>query len=208
MVALLSARFAPPQLQNTEGEPLVMCEATLHSDDPAGLAALLDTAYDRVEGEAQWIEHVTTHGMERIRATLELDGTDLHVEANSEARLDRLLAKVRELQPGLTLTAEARRPADDVQEAMSRAPFSGAGATLDPDEPAVAAALAEFVRAQEQAWLDEPVPALAGATPREAAADPTRRPDLLRLLDTYDAPTSAGVVGMDPSRLRSALGVG
>jgi tetratricopeptide (TPR) repeat protein len=208
LVALLSARFAPPQLSNTEGEPLVICEATLRADDPAGLAALLDTAYDRVEGEHRWFEHVTTHGMERIRATLELDGTDLHVEVNSEARLDRLLARVLELQPGLTLTAETRRPVEDVQEVVSRAPSSGPQAAVDPTDPAVAAALADFVRAQERAWLDEPVPALAGATPREAAADPTRRPDLLRLLDTYDVPMPAGAVGMDPARLRSALGLG
>lgn len=207
LIAVLSGRFAPPQLQNTEGDPLVFCEATLRSQDPDGLAAQLDAAYDRLEGETRWVEHVTTHGMERIRATLELDGADLHVEVNSEARLDRVLATVRELQPDLTLTAETRRPADDVQEVMSRAPFSGSGSVLDPQDPAVAAALAEFVRAQEQAWLDEPIPALDGATPREAAADPTRRPDLLRLLDTYDVPTGAGVVGMDPARLRSALGL-
>lgn len=209
LVALLSARFAPPQLQNTEGEPLVMCEATLRSHDPVGLAALLDTAYDRVDGaDSQWIEHVTTNGMERIRATLELVGADLRVEANSEARLDRVLARVGELQPGLTVTTEARRPAGDVQEAMSRSAFSGAGMPLDAADPAVAAALAEFVRTQEQAWVDDPIPALAGATPRQAAADPTRRPDLLRLLDSYDRPTPAGVVSMDPARLRTALGLG
>jgi tetratricopeptide (TPR) repeat protein len=209
VAALLSARYAPPQLQNTEGEPMVMCEATLRSDNPVALAGLLDRAYDPVEGEAgQWVEHVTTHGMERIRATLELDGADLKVEVNSEARMDRVLASVRELQPGLTVVAETRRPAADVQEAIGRAPFSGSGAALDPAHPAVAAALEEFIRAQEQAWLDDPIPALAGATPREAAADPTRRPDLLRLLDTYDEAAGAGVVTMDPARLRSALGLG
>jgi tetratricopeptide (TPR) repeat protein len=209
VAALLSARYAPPQLQNTEGEPMVMCEATLGSEDPVALAVLLDKAYDAVEGEAgQWVEHVTTHGMERIRATLEVDGHDLKVEANSEARMDRVLAVVHKLQPELTLLEETRRPAADVQEAISRAPFSGSSASLDPADPAVAAALAEFIRTQEQAWLDEPIPALAGATPREAAADPTRRPDLLRLLDTYDEPAGAGVVTMDPARLRSALGLG
>jgi tetratricopeptide (TPR) repeat protein len=209
LAALLSARYAPPQLQNTEGEPMVMCEATLRSDDPVALAGLLDTAYDAVEGDAgQWVEHVTTHGMERIRATLELDGTDLKVEVNSETRMDRVLARVRELQPGLTLVAETRRPAADVQQAISRAPFSGSGAALDPAHPAVAAALEEFIRAQEQAWLDDPIAALAGATPREAAADPTRRPDLLRLLDAYDEPTGAEIVTMDPARLRAALGLG
>lgn len=208
LVALLSARYAPPQLQNTEGDPMVFCEATLRSRDPGTLADLLDAAYDRVEGGApRWIEHVTTHGMERIRATLEMEGLDLHVDANSEARLDRVLARVHELQPGLTLITEARRPAGEVQDAMSRAPFSGSDAALDPHDPEVSAALGEFIRAQEQAWLDDPIPALAGATPREAAADSTRRPDLQRLLDTYDVSTQAGVVSMDPARLRSALGL-
>jgi hypothetical protein len=91
---------------------------------------------------------------------------------------------------------------------MSRSPLSAPGAALDPDGPELAAALTEFIRAQEQAWLDAPIPALSGATPREAAADPTRRPDLVRLLDSYDTPTAAGVVSMDPARLRSALGLG
>ncbi len=208
LAALLSARYAPPQLQNTEGEPLVMCEATLRSDDPVALADLLDRAFDAVEGEAgHWVEHVTTHGMERIRATLEVDGPDLRVEVNSEARMDRVLARVRTLQPGLILLGQTRRPAADVHEAVGRAPLSGSGAALDPADPAVAAALAEFIRAQEHAWLDDPIPALAGATPREAASDPTRRPDLLRLLDTYEEPTGSGFVTMDPTRLRAALGL-
>ena len=91
---------------------------------------------------------------------------------------------------------------------MTRAPFSSSGSTLDPNDPALASALEEFIRTQERAWLDDPVPALGGATPREAAADPTRRPDLFRLLDSYAAPNLAGVVGMDPDRLRSALDLG
>ncbi|MFL6122612.1 hypothetical protein [Actinophytocola sp.] len=34
-----------------------------------------------------------------------------------------------------------------------------------------------FIRDYERKWLDEPIPALAGHTPREAAANPTRRGD-------------------------------
>ncbi|MDZ4232460.1 MAG: hypothetical protein U1C73_01570, partial [Dietzia sp.] len=40
-------------------------------------------------------------------------------------------------------------------------------------------------------------------TPRQAANDPTRRADMVRLLDSF--PTVAG--GMDADRLRSALGL-
>jgi tetratricopeptide (TPR) repeat protein len=38
LLEALSARFAPPQLENTEGDPLVQCEATRRSVAPAGLA--------------------------------------------------------------------------------------------------------------------------------------------------------------------------
>jgi hypothetical protein len=206
LLATLSTRFAPPQLQNTEGEPLVLCEATLHSPDPAALTLALDTVYRRTDNHADgicWHEYVTTHGTERIRATISVDGADVLVETNSETRQNRVLARLRELQPGLTLRHETRHPAEDVQEVMSRAPH---GLTppdeLDPNEPAIAAALAEFVKNQERAWLDEPIPALGGITPRAAAADPTRRDDLIRLLNSYPA---AGPGLLDATRFRKAL---
>jgi hypothetical protein len=58
----------------------------------------------------------------------------------------------------------------------------------------------------ETAWLDEAIPALAGHTPRECANDPTRRPDLIRLLDSF--PQDNGQPGtMSPTRLRTVLGL-
>ena len=76
LVAYLSRRFAPPTLTNTEGDPLAICEATVRVGDPAGIEAALDDAYDRVDGDEppRWFEHVTTQGMQRIRAALVLDG--------------------------------------------------------------------------------------------------------------------------------------
>jgi hypothetical protein len=61
-------------------------------------------------------------------------------------------------------------------------------------------------RKYELAWLDESIPALGGHPPRECANDPTRRPDLIRLLDSF--PPDDGQLGtMSPARLRSALGL-
>ena len=60
LVSTLSRRFAPATLTNTEGEPLVICEATVRVGDPDGIAAALDETYDRVDGEEppRWHEHV------------------------------------------------------------------------------------------------------------------------------------------------------
>ncbi len=213
LVAFLSARFAPPTLTNTEGEPTVLCDAQLKVGDVERLIALLDNRYDRSDdqpdGTLTWFEHVVTGGMERIRASLELSVDELHINANSETRFDRVLGTVRALGPSVTLLDETREPAGDLR-AMQRLAANGSkpqGALLDPAaDPALAATLNEMARTYEAAWLDESIPALAGHTPRECAADPTRRPDLIRLLDSF--PEDDGTPGaMSPARLRAALGL-
>ncbi|CAM2950850.1 hypothetical protein BST27_12850 [Mycobacterium intermedium] len=209
LVAQLSRRFAPPELVNTEGDPLAICEATVQVSDPAAMEAALDGTYDRVEGyePPQWIEHVTTNGMNRVRASLVLDGQTLRVQTNSETRMDRVLTLLARLDPTMNLLEDSRRPIHDVREAAElggQLPTAGEDA-LDPDDPEVAAMLDDFIRDYETKWLDEPIPALKGHSPRQAADDPTRRGDLIKLLDSF--PTEARSGTMDVRRLRAALGL-
>ena len=206
LVEFLTRRFAPTVLQNTEGDPLVFCEATLRGDDSVALAKILDDTYDRRNPAApEWFEHVTTDGMQRISATLRLEGDDLHVDTNSEERHERVLAELRELVPSITLVSESRRPFRDTREAAVLAAEAGQGGSsaLDQGDPDVAAMIEQVVRDYERRWLDELIPALGGITPRQAADDPTRRDDLIKLLDSFpaiDAPDA-----MSPARLRAAL---
>ena len=192
---------------------LVICDATLRVHDPAGLTEALDDAYDRDDDEPDgtlvWFEHLITHGMQRIRAHLELSDDELHVHADSEARFERVLAKIRALDPSVTVLSETREPAGDVRAVQRLAARSSAtpATFLDPAaDPGIAAALEEMARTYEAAWLDEPIPALAGHTPRECANDPTRRPDLIRLLDSFPQDTGRPDT-MSPARLRVALGL-
>ncbi|TCO53129.1 SEC-C metal-binding domain-containing protein [Actinocrispum wychmicini] len=121
---------------------------------------------------------------------------ELTVRTNSEAHADSVLNTLRALDKTLTIVHEDRQPP---WEATTSAPTSPSSPPRD-----VAAALDQFIRDYERKWLDEPIPALAGHTPREAAADPTRRGDLIRLLDSFpDDPDTPGA--MNPDRLRRAL---
>ena len=210
LVAQLTRRFAPPRLVNTEGDPLAICEASVRLGDAAGIRAALDEVYDRSDGEetTRWFEHVVTDGLQRIRAALVLDGDTLSIETNSEQRMDRVLATLARLDPAMTVLDDDRRPIRDTREAAKLAkqmPVTGEGA-LDPDDPEVAAFLGEFIRDHETRWLDESIPALNGYTPRQAADDPTRRGDLIKLLDNFPAGAAARG-GMDADRLRTALGL-
>lgn len=210
LVAALSRRFVPPTLVDTEGEPLAICEATVLVGDPAILVAALDEEYDRVDGEEppQWLEYVTTQGIRRIRASLVLVGRKLQVEAISESRMDRVLDTLARLDPAVEVIDDIRRPLRDAREAAKLAtelPTADEEA-LDPDDSQAAAALDAFMRDYETRWLDEAIPALHGFTPRRAADDPTRRGDLIKLLDSFP-PGGSSSGRMDVDRLRAALGL-
>jgi hypothetical protein len=198
LIAALSRRFAPPTLHNTEGESLMMCDATLRVDDPPTLTQALNDTYDREDdqpdGTLVWYEHVITHGLQHIRAHIELDGDQLHIHANSTTRFERVLATITTLDPSMTVLSDTRQPAGDlqtIQQIAAHNPTPAAPAPkLDPTDPAIAAALDDMMRKYEQAWLDEPIPALAGHTPRQCADDPTRRDDLIRLLNSFPQDTN------------------
>ena len=209
LMAELSRRFAPATLTNTEGESLAICEATVRIGDPEGVEAALDDAYDRADGEEppRWHEHVTSHGMPHIRATVVRDGDTLRIETNSAERMDRVLTTLVRLDPAMRVLDDSRHPIRDAREAAElAAQLPVAEDALDPAAPEVAEMLDEFIREYEARWLDEPIPALDGHTPRQAADDPTRRGDLIKLLDSF--PADEGAPGrMSAERLRSALGL-
>jgi hypothetical protein len=102
---------------------------------------------------------------------------------------------------------DVRRPVRDTRGAAELASqLSAAEDALDTDAPEVAAMLDEFIREYETRWLDEPIPALDGHTPRQAADDPTRRGDLIKLLDSF--PADEDKAGrMSAERLRTLLGL-
>ncbi|GAA1677003.1 SEC-C metal-binding domain-containing protein [Kribbella yunnanensis] len=206
LVEFLTRRFAPAVLQNTDGDPLVFCEASLRTEDPVALSKLLDEQFDRGDPrEPTWIEHAMTDDLPRISATLRLSEDILQVETNSERRHQRIVTTIRELMPAIVLVSESRRPARDAREmaALAAGPTHDRGAVAGPADPATAAVLEEFVLEYEKRWLTEPIPALSGFTPRQAAADPTRRDDLIRLLASF--PEADGPGTMSPARLRAAL---
>jgi SEC-C motif len=79
-----------------------------------------------------------------------------------------------------------------------------AGVDGGDDDAVSAAVMAELGRQFQARWLDESVPALGGLTPRQAAADPTRRERVERLIDEFDR---MGTGVYDTAALRRELGL-
>jgi len=195
-----------PRMVTRESEPLVLCKAVLAVDRPDNARDVLDAAYDSREPDT-WVEmHELTPGDSILRATLHLSGSQLTVETMSEARMDRALGRLSTELPETELLSDERRALRPGE--MPPVPDHIANSPLDGVD--IAEVSVQIQEQFEHRWCDESVPALGGLTPREAAADPSRRETLERLLVQFEQanqihPTTA--IAMRPERLRDLLGL-
>ncbi|WP_172651897.1 SEC-C domain-containing protein [Rhodococcus opacus] len=202
LVEFLSARFAPPRLVTPDGHPMVACRAVFEVSDTAGIRRRLSRRFGAADADRwTWTEQGSVLGV--LNLARNTDPWVLEVEAMNEPRFESLVDAVGAADPGTRLREQTRTPA---AELMAQAQENVRPThPVDPEDPAIATALYEHIRGYEQQWLDDSIPALGGHTPRECAADPTRRDDLIRLLDSFPQEERPGA--MSVRRLREALGL-
>lgn len=196
---------APPRMANRDGEPMVLHE--VHLRPTSGwdqLVATLDSAYEPDESDFNvWREmHPIDEDESIVRATLRRDEDDLVVDVNSDARLERVLDV---LDPVAEVVSQTRNPATTMRQVKEA--FANSAPSDEPAEPLPPEFMAEIRDRYERRWLDQEIPALGGITPRQAAADPTRRPDLVALLRSFEDLPANPDVAMRPDVLRRELGI-
>lgn len=187
-------------LTTAEGEPAMMCEwrAPLGDGEAEKLTAALGRAGLSEEAPGVFVETVEVDDGTRVRGTVTVTGPAVEIDTNAEARLHRLVGRVREAFGDVTPDVDRRTPMWRVMDDRRLYDVSE-----PPAEPSASerAALDEVIREHEQRWIDESIPALDGLTPREARDHPTGRAALEELLASF--PVTAG--GFDPDRLRELL---
>ena len=225
---------APPELHNTDGDPLSLQRLIFAIDSPAGaFAALKELAAGDTEEELlQDAVYAADGALRRVAFTwsrrgnathaggdttvlgqIEIEGTQLAVEVNSAARaadFKRLIGerlggsaryRVTEIQSMERLMAEAR----DKRGPATQADLDQAALMARPE---VQAQVREMMVRHYAAWVDEPIPALQGKTPRDAVRSPAGREKVDALLKDIER-LGVGMAGYDASitaTLRSTLG--
>ncbi len=210
LIEYLLARLGPPALVTPEGDPIELCTATFTTTAPVKLARELDRLFSS-DNPGTWLVASDTDGGGqadgvRTLASLELTGRTLTLQTMSRARAARVIDLLDGVHAKLTQTDF--EVADPGQKRGGDGEPAGAqlAPTEDPtliEDPEVHAAMASYIAQYETSWLDSPIPALHGLTPRQAAADPTRREDLERLLAEF--PSTGSPLHMDAQRLRQLL---
>jgi hypothetical protein len=211
----------PPQLANTDGDPLEFM--TLHyrlapAATVAAVAAALAGVPD-LEAEddgARWTLLAPAAPAQKrrgrkgasdgdagrtVHASLSLEGGVLKVLVNSEARCERARALVDPVLAGLARPPLVERMTPEQAMAHSASASASTAPRLpegvDPAE--MHAALHAVLDRQYRQTLGEPVPMLGGKTPRQAARSKKGREAVANWLKTLEL-TSARLPADDPMR--------
>ena len=199
LAELIGHTFAPPDLRNTDNEPMVFHELRFTVPDAAQAAtALAGELQD--EGDGAFTLVRDSAGQPRtVIMSAQLIGAELVITVNSDRRAEEAQALVARVLPDAVLVDDDVRTLDEAMLDVDteRAP--------DLDDEATTALLDEIMQEQERRWVDEPVPALDGMTPREAAADPIGRVELDRLLRSFETRGDGSPHTFDVIRLRVLL---
>lgn len=211
IAAWIGRLFAPIQMANYEGEDVVLCRAVLAPVMTSWehLSEELDRVFRKSE-DGQWTEFIEIKGTSMVRTFLRRDGDTLVIQTNSVERFERVLKVLREEVGEFEILDEERTELSSLSDLdAARTQTSSLTSGNDEVAPEVLDVVRKLIREKEDAWLDESIPALRGLTPRQAAADPTRREDLIALLNEFDRHGEASFPAMtfDVARLRRQLGL-
>jgi hypothetical protein len=178
----------PPALVTAEGDEVVLCRAVFDVHDRAALMAALAKHSElerQDDGSYAWLaEGADEAGFRRGFGTFVLDKARIVLETTSRQRAERGRALLEAI-PGPAVVYRATS-SESVQRAIERRPARSA--RPEAEVPAEAAEIVQaFYERHYRGWLDEPLPALAGRTPREAARLKSARPKIVALLKDMEA---------------------
>jgi hypothetical protein len=177
------------QLRNFDDEELRFITMTLRLRTGGGARAseLLDSL-DELERDAGgnwlWSEDRDRGTLETISiAHISLEGDSVEVVVNSKEREERVRDRVVGVLGELVVSVDRTEEAPDLEGMKERA-TSGNPDDDRGDVPfeVQQRVVHEMLTKHYRGWLDEPVPAFDGLTPRQAVADPGYRSRVISLL--------------------------
>jgi SEC-C motif/Protein of unknown function (DUF2384) len=205
--------YTPPQLANTDGDPLVFHTLKFHIASPEAAfdalapLALLQSKEELLE-DARFGKDGTLESIEfdwrrkgnrkipswdnTILGSIKITGRSLIAEVNSANRARRLRAEI-EKRLGASVTHQSTT-AQTADERLAKAPKRTKAQAKQDDEferallrdPEAKRRLQQTIQRQAEDWVNHKVPALGGRTPLQAVCDPDGREIVESLLLDFE----------------------
>ncbi len=218
IVALHKRMDQLPSFCNSDGEPLVFCEAHFRVKNPEMFLAALRKHSNLDEKEQEngeehefvWVRRRKDETVALGRITL--TGSKLVLDCNSKERLFkgiRLLQRAGDLE---LVHQEAKEGQHLLEEIMENTD-AGSGSPTDESleiPPDAHAYMQQFIEHHYEDWVDQSLPALNGQTPREAAKNTVSRRRLIDLIREMEFSSQRGrhpTYRYDWNKLRRRLGL-
>jgi hypothetical protein len=221
--AWLGSVFDPPipRVRNTDGEEVVETTVSFDVNDADALRGALDAhdALERGEGETWTWSGPNAKGELTVLGALRLADGSLALACNSVERGTRGRALLEAI--GAAAVRHRATVHEDVhaktQAMLTAIALGQERPPSERDRPdALPVEVADALAAQHygmhyRAWVDEPVPAVDGLTPRAAAKRPDLRERVIELLygleGMYERALREGQPAYDPSWMWAELGL-
>ena len=228
----------PPEIRNTDGDPLAFHTLTYEirsfeetfealkeleqrvtaaSDTEMLEGAATNKAGKPTELTLHWLRNGYKGGFgdNTTLATLTIRKSRLVVEVNSERRSKRIQKEIKKrLGDSALLLRTEIRSHEGIMKEVAKGPRRKTGSDehdrLMKESPEARAFMREMREQHLAAWVDQPVPALRGMTPREAAKDPEGRELLESLLMDFELRNETKkdeFMRIDVPKLRKELGM-
>ncbi|MCK4504651.1 MAG: SEC-C domain-containing protein [Candidatus Aegiribacteria sp.] len=208
----VASSMGGPKMHNTDGDPINMFRLTFTLQEGSsfqvnrilsaipGMQKASDKSYNYV---VDTTDRKDTALDNVLVANLEISETSVEVEVNSENRAERIIALLEEHLAEFIEEVE--------QEAISFDP-EAFNKKINPEFDALSPELKDemmmqFLDDHYTKWIDTPLPALNGTTPRESMKTPKMRKALTLLLKDMEAQQTASSFNYDLSWLWEELGL-
>jgi hypothetical protein len=177
-----------PQLRTAEGDEILFANAVFDVRDRGALDGALASHADlerQDDGSYAWFEPGGSEEFRRGLGAFVRQGDRLVLQTMSKARAERGRAFLEDLA-GQAVEYRATR-FESVERALERRSARPARPDVEVPPEIQAEVISGYYEKHYRNWVDEPLPALRGQTPREAAQSKTGRPRLVALLKDMES---------------------
>jgi hypothetical protein len=208
-----------PQLQNTDGDPLVLHVVTFSFADRAAVVSTLaahreierDESPDTAAGVDDFVWLRTTAkgkkalGGPTVYGRMTVKATELTLEVNSDRRL-KLARKMLESIRGVRFVRDEVKPFKPPTSASR--PVNRPTNAETENDPALLDTLRTYLHERNMAWLDTRVPMLGNRTPRAVARTKEGRERVAMMIRTMPAIPGPGGISIEPPRAEMLREIG